>query len=270
MTTEAETIAELARQTAHGPTNFTTEAGRHFLIVPGEMRYTDVSEPNSVPKILPDHIMQGVTLQTTDSLIAYANRFKNADTMLFASITNNTIRAILDYHEAPAGPKHSDHQAALTLPLSEEWRLWTGIDKKLMPQLDFARFIEENADDIASPDGATILETMRDLQAKRKVNFTKAVRTNTDNESFEYSDETSVTTKGGIDVPTRFLLSIPIYFGEPPTMIGAFLRWKLDDGQLLLGISLNRAELVRQAAFRLIVEGIVSKTDLPAVFGTAG
>lgn len=266
MSTEAETIAELAVK-ADGAKIMTTAAGREFLVLPGGA-HVDVSEKHGVKSVLSDHIRQGVVLQTVDSLIDYLNRFKTDDTVLFADIAANTIVGAVDYH-APAAAAFLDHKATLTLPFSIEWQTWAAIHDRLMPQLEFARFLEENAGDIVAPSGAELLEACRDLQARRKVNFTKAVRTASDNENFEYTDETTATTKkGGLEIPSKFQLSIPVYFGDAPTSLFAFLRWKLEDeGGLKLGVKLHRHEHVRQAVFKQIVLDAAARTDRPAVFG---
>ena len=244
----------------------------------------DVTEPNAVRNPLPDHVIQGVTVQTVDSLVDYTNRFKTGDTALFADIAANRIVSALDYHQgskiAPgaddkAGPDlvdapiaaHGDHSAVLSLPFSVEWQTWTKIHGQLMPQLEFARFLEENAADIAAPAGADLLDACRDLQAVRTVNFKKAVRTATDNESFEYNDDTEARTSGGLELPTKFMLSIPVYFGGANTTLFAFLRWKLEAGSLRLGVALHRAEHVRQAVFKEILLDVADRTERPAVFG---
>jgi uncharacterized protein YfdQ (DUF2303 family) len=266
MTTEAQTVADLAVKARDVPRIITTGEGREYLVSLHDQNVQDVTEPNAIPLNLPDHIAQGVTLQTVESLIDYMMRFKVENSVLFADIQANSIAGLIDYHghEAPA---HVAHRATMVLPLSEEWRLWTGISGKLQDQLSFARFIEENGGDIAEPSGADVLEVMRDLQARRKVNFTKAVRTSSDNENFEFTDETEMKSRGGVEVPTRFKLTIPVYFGEAATDLYAFLRWKLDEGQLQLGIQLNRAEFVRQAVFQQIVLEAAHRTGCPAMFG---
>lgn len=265
MTTEAETISGLARK-AMSPTSVKIEDGREFLVVPDGATIRDVSDEHSLNVTKPRYIKQAVTLQTQDSLVEYVNRFKGDETVLFADIGANAILATVDYH-AKEKAAHVAHRAMLTLPFSEEWGLWTRISGKLMSQLEFARFLEENGADVRAPDAAELLEACRDLQAHRKVNFVKAVRTSSDNENFEYTDETKATTKAGIELPTKFKLGLPVYFGEPDTEVYAFLRWKLDDGQLNLGIQLHRAEHVRQAVFKQIVAGVSERTGCAAVFG---
>lgn len=267
MSTEAETIADLAIKARGEPLIIKTTAGREFLVLP-DRAPLDVTEAHALDVYLPDFITQSVTLQTVDSLVDYVNRFKSGTTILFADITTNSIKAQLDYHAADdAG--HVAHTANMALPYSEEWKTWSGISGRLMPQLEFARFLEENAADVAAPSGADLLEACRDLQAVRKVNFKKAVRTATDNENFEYSDETEARTSGGIELPTKFLLRLPVYFGGETTDVYAFLRWKLDEGALTLGFVLHRAEHVRQAVFKQIVHDAADRTERPAVFGKA-
>lgn len=69
-------------------------------------------------------------------------------------------------------------------------------------------------------------------------------------------------------MPTKFLLNIPVYFGESDGDVPAFLRWKLDDGKLLLGIKLNRMEHIRQAAFKMIVMFVHERSGVLPVNGT--
>jgi uncharacterized protein YfdQ (DUF2303 family) len=264
---EAQTIADLAVKANGGAEILKTEAGREYLVLPNGS-HQDVTEPNAIPATLPDHIKQSVVLQTVDSLVDYGNRFKTENTVLFADIAANTIVASIDYH-APAAAGHLGHKATLTLPFSVEWKTWSDIDGKLMEQIEFARFLEENAGDVVAPTGAELLDACRDLQARRKVNFTKAVRTSSDNESFEYTDETTATTKkGDVEIPSKFQLQIPVYFGGAVTDLFAFLRWRLVEGEgLKLGVRLHRAEHVRQAVFKQIVTDAAERTGCPSVFG---
>lgn len=263
---EAQTIADLATKAA-GASIIRTDDGRELLILPDGFTSCDVSDPRGITPGVPSRIRQALTLQTVDSLAEYVNRFKGSDTTLFADIAANRIVAVLDYHGADQAA-NVDHRASMELPFSEEWRAWTAISGRLMSQLDFARFIEENAADVAVPSGADLLEVVRDLQAHRKVNFTKAVRTSSDNENFEYSDTTEArSTKGAVEIPTKFQLALPVYFGEAPTSVFAFLRWRLNDSSLELGVVLHRAEHVRQAVFKEIVAKVGKATGCPVVFG---
>lgn len=264
--TEAGVIAGLARE-ATAPTVVDLGDGRKYLVVPDGARAEDVTDPHGLTPVAPRRIKGRILLQEVDSLVEYANRFKDPNTVLFADITASRILAALDYH-APDKAGFVDHLAVMELPHSEEWKLWTGINGKMLGQLEFARHIEENAADIESPAGADLLETVRDLQAIRKADFRKAVRTSSDNENFEYSEETNATTRNGnVEVPSKFGLRLPVYFNGASTPLMAYLRWALDDGTLKLGIRLHQPEQVRQAVFKEIVADVASRTDLLPVFG---
>ena len=266
MSNEAETVAALARKTVE-PKTVKTGDGREFLIVAEGAAVREISDEHSLQVTAPRYIKQAVTLQTQESLIAYVKAFKTPATILFADIGTNSVVGLIDYH-APAKAAHAAHKAVLTLPFSEEWRIWNEVSGKLKPQLEFARFLEENAADVRAPTAGDLLDACRDLQVHRKVNFVKAVRTQTDNENFEYTEETNATNKkSGLEIPTKFVLGLPVYFGEEDTEVSAFLRWRLDDGSLTLGIQLHRVEHVRQAVFKQIVLAAAEATGCPAVFG---
>jgi uncharacterized protein YfdQ (DUF2303 family) len=268
-TNEAGTIAALAVKAAGVASIVKSDSGKEFLVVPHGFTEKEVTPPNALEVLMPKIIRQDVTLQNADALIEYLNRFKAETSMMFADVVSSRIVGAIDYHGA-AKPAHVSHKATLDLPPSEEWKTWTGISGQLKPQLEFARFIEENAPDIKAPDAGSLLEAVRDLQARRSVNFIAAVRTNSDNESFEFNDNTEARSKGDIELPTKFVLGIPVYFGDPDVEVQAFLRWKLEEGKLLLGIKLHRAEHIRQAAFKLIVTDAMEKTSLLAIYGKIG
>ena len=266
MTTEAEAISALAERAAT-PTTIKTPDGRQYLVLPNGMKVQEISDEHELALSKPRYIEQAVTLQTQQSLIDYVNTFKTDSTLLFADIGANTIVALIDYHAAKQAEQLA-HRATLMLPHSEEWKLWTGISGRLMGQLEFARFIEENSADVRVPSAGDLLDAVRDLQVRRKVNFTKAVRTASDNENFEYAEETSAASKRGeVEIPTKFVLGLPVYFGELDTELHAFLRWKLDEGALSLGVQLHRVEHVRQAVFQQIVLKVSEETRCAAVFG---
>ena len=276
MTTEAQAIADLATKASgpHDPRLLDAPGGRTLLFRPLNMIEEDVSDPTRKVE-RPGHIRQEVTLQTVDSLVDYVNGFKTSTTVLFADIALNRIVALIDYHEGSDGGSsgeadHLFHRATLALPYSEEWKTWAAVHGKLVGQREFACFLEENAADVAAPSGADLLDTVRDLHAIRKVNFKKAVRTTTEHENFEYSEETEArSSTGGVEVPTKFLLRLPVYFGDAPTELYAFLRWKLAEGSLTLGVALHRAEHVRQAVFKQIVQDVSERAERPAMFGKA-
>lgn len=269
--TEAEVVADLARQSA-SISAIKTDDGRQYLMVPNGFAAKDVTDPHGLLPRKPAYIQQNVTVQALDSLIAYVNDFKRASTRLFADIDANSITALIDYHGANGSAENVAHAVTMKLPYSEEWKLWTDADGKLIDQLSFARFLEENHPDVAQPNAAELIEAARDLHAARNVRFTKVVRTDSDNESFSIDDQTTLGSRSTgqmVELPRQFTLRIPVYFGESAIDITAFLRWKLDDGGMKLGIKIWRREHIRQAEFRRIVTAAGEATTLTPLFGAA-
>lgn len=265
--TDAAVVAELAR-VATVPQLLKSEEGREFLLSHKDIAVSDVSDQHGLFLHKPSYIKQGVLLQTTVSLVDYVNRFKLLETTVFADISKDRMEAIIDYHGAP-GPDHKAHRAFFALQKSQEWLAWTGFAQGVVGQLPFARFLEENAMDVSTPDAGSLLDVIRDLHALRKVRFDKAVRTPSNNEDFQYTVENEAKTKGGVELPHSFELRIPVYFDEPPIFIKAFLRWEInpEEGGLKLGIKLHRPEYVRQAEFQRIAFDISEKTDRPVIYG---
>lgn len=268
-TSEAAAVADLTRETMV-PVMISSEDGRQFLVTHDKARVAEVTDAHGLFVHKPTYTKQIVQLQTTASLVDYVERYKLAHTAVFADIAHDRMEAIIDYHGPSEKADFLAHRARLGLARSEEWKSWTGIDNRLMGQLEFARFIEENSVDVSAPEAGALIDVVRDLHGLRKVNFSKAVRMASDNENFEYTVENEAKTKGGVEIPTKFMLRIPVYFGEPPVEMGAFLRWKIDPegGGISLGLKLHRPEYVRQDEFQRIVREIGESVDRPVVYGT--
>lgn len=252
----------------------------------GQERLTLLAEAGGVATAKPGRIAQKITIHDEASLVDYAARFRDANSLVLGDLRGDRAVVILDYHSssrdnyADVDPdlrpvsfqaEHLGHVATLALQKSLEWAEWTAIDGKLLPQLDFVRFLEENREDVVSPDAATILEAARDLQALRKADFRSLVRTNTDHVTIEYAEEAEARSKNDITLPSEFTLSLPVYFEGPLVEVVAILRWKIaEGGGLQLGVKLKRAERVRQEEFRRVITELSKATKIPAVYGSIG
>ena len=288
MTTEAEAVAAIVRSERTEP--FVLDADdRRFLILHGqtaqELKPLDGERPT------PFHIEQRVTLQDRASrllaevrlrfteglgvediavLISYLGAFALPSTRILLDIERSVATAVIDYHQKDEAG-HLLHVASWPLQFAEEWKRWTGASGKMTAQFEFARFLEENAAEVVAPSGADLLSIARDLQAVRKADFKQAVRLDNFDTAFQYVEETTAKSKSGaIEVPTRFKLSLPVYYGEPAVEAYAFLRWKISDGGLTLGYELHRAEFIRQSILRQIAVELADQTGVPVHLGRMG
>lgn len=282
--------------------------GREFLLLPpgavggssgmtAEWKHIEVTALNALEVLAPKLITQAVKVQDVASIMNYVNRFKNADSALFADISSSTILGVIDYHHAhmpdlqsatdgsggapDLGPaaSHTKHTVSLTIPKSLEWETWTGIDGRLMSHVDFSNFLEENSMDIlplgvaTNRDGeviedapTTILELCRELQVKSTYGAASEIR-NGDYISVEMQKGDDISTKRNVALPVSIDLNIPVYFGEQAVLMKAFMRRKVDGGQLKLGIKLQRPEQARQDEFKRIVTEIEQGVMLATLYG---
>lgn len=247
------------------------EDGRHFIVHRNDFAFTDKSLLHAVEVLQPKTVVQTPNLQTATSLRDYIKRFKNEDTLVFASIATNTIMAAIDYHKEPEEgidpvARLNTHNAILKLEFSKEWATWIGQNEKLMSHERFADFLEENALDVDEPRGGDLLELCRDLHVKSGMQFKSSIRMG-DTVSIEYQKENDASSKNGMTLPAEFTLELPVYFDEPNVKVRCLLRRKIDDGQLFLGYKMVRYENVRQDEFKRIVEGVSVETDTLALYG---
>lgn len=260
---EVKAAAELAIAAVNGlpAAIMKTEDGRVFKAHRNDVSVAEITEPGQKEIYPPRQVAANVKLQTSGSLKAYLNRFKNVDSMLFADITTNSLHGVIDYHGAGHDThgftgiltaKHAIHSAVLILPKSKEWEVWVGNNEKLMSHEGFASFLEENALDVETPNGGDLLELCRDLQVKSGTEFKSSIRMG-DTVKFEYKKDNEINE---LQLPSEFIISIPVYFGEPPISLRCLTRRKIDDGNLFLGYKIVRLENARQQEFQRIVSDV--------------
>jgi len=253
----------------------TTQDGRTFAARRNDFALDNLTIPHAQKIEQPKWVTQAVVVQQQASLRDYVKRFKNDGTLLFADIMANSIVGAIDYHRAPVedaagegnpSPRLGTHNVTLNLPFSEEWKRWTGKNESLMDQIEFADFLEENAMDVTDPTGASLLELCRDLHASQGSNFRSAIRMG-DVVHIQVESEKNATTSDGLELPTEFTISVPVYFGEPNIKLTCLMRRKVGHGELQLGYKIVRAEKERQSEFQRIVEAVSVDTDTLAVYG---
>ena len=265
--TDFNTLAAVVK--TEEPTRYSIPGVGDVIVADHRLKVHEVTPERDRYSPPPPRIRQNVRIDAKDSFVAYLLAFNQGKARLFADIKASKIVAALDYHAA-ADPGTLDHIARFELMFSEQWARWSSISGKLMSQFEFARFLEENGADLHTPTGADLLEIVRDMYAAKKVDFRSEVRLANGDVAFQWAEETeakSKTRSGDIEVPSKFVLEIPIYFGEVAVQVYAYLRYRLDDGALKLGIELSRPEFVKQAAFRIIGDEIAAGAGVPVHYG---
>lgn len=250
---------------------FTGPDGREYVVLPHSFALHEMQDEGR----LPPWPRQRVTVDDRASLVTYANRFKDARSVLIADYDKGTISARLDWHLASNSPKPAqsgpdDHSVTLHLRLSEEFQRWNAmtlaVGKKLHPQDEFARFLEENSVDVAFPEAAALVEISRDFEAVVGHAYKTSTRLENGDRKLVYETESKVTS--GVIVPEKFVVNIPIYNGEPPEALTALFRWRgTGDGKVMLGFDWHRVEYQRRAHFAQIGVLSAEETGLPLYMG---
>lgn len=287
--TEAATVSQLTELVSgEVPAEvFTTPDGRTFAIRRNDFVLDNITPKHADQIEQPKWVTASVNVQKAASLSAYVSRFKNDGTVLFADIQKSVIVGAIDYHHAPAitlsevqekdkptsftraetpVARLGSHNVTLALQYSEEWKRWTGMNEKLVEQVDFADFLEENGYDVIDPSGAQLLELCRDIHASSGATVRKVVR-NGAVKTLELQQENGATTGDGLEIPNEFTILIPIYFGEPKVTFTCLTRLNAGHGTLKLGYKLIRMEAKRQDEFQRIVDNVSVDTNTLAIYG---
>lgn len=127
---------------------------------------------------------------------------------------------------------------------SLEWVEWTQNNKKRMGQEDFALFLEEHLCDIVDDASGkttalTLLTAVTNLYEVRNVTYGSKVSLSNGMASFEFKEQNGES--GKIQVPTEFVLGIPVFEDGPAYTIRAKLRYRIDrnTGSLCLWFELQ-------------------------------
>lgn len=217
------------------------------------------------------------TLNDAESFIAVVKDQSDDNTRLFSTINPPTFTAVFNHHAAAAG--WGDHRAKYDAPLSPEWKAWTGIDAKKLNQLDMAQFLETNMVDVVyiatapgepgSPDGATLLEICRTLEATKKVNFKSSVRLPNGSAEFTYDEEVNGTAvKGTMTIPEQFSIGVPVFENGEKYRQDVRFRYRIQDGgQLVIWLELIRPHKVIEDAVKQLRAHIAEETGLQVLNG---
>lgn len=251
-----DAIKEIARLVTEGLSVKTVTGGNtEFVVIPDGHSLKSLAEYKfNEHAPAPERIKASVAVVDADSFIEYHKLFNDPNTRIFADESASTILAILDYHGAGGdgvgGPRWGCHRLSLKFEFSPEWSLWTGQNGQHMDQMGFAEFLEQNAVDIIEPQAAAVVDMARELEGKTEANFGSSTRLQTGSYSFTYSEQT--TTKAGnnkVEVPDRFRIKVPIFFGGDRVEVEALLRFRVKDSKLKFFYTLVRQKEAVHKAF---------------------
>lgn len=240
----------------------TTQGAVPIFIVPEGSRLETLEKLLDTPR----RLAQTVALSTPAALVAYLTLFaESTRSVVFASRKSLALRAILDYHSSPAVPSWNEHRAGLQLTHPLPWQKWISQNSAPMTQVAFGQFLEDNLPDIAFPDGAVLLELVRNFEAKKTANFQSAIRAEDGSVDFVYNEDVQGTARNGkMKVPAVFELVLAPFDGAEPRIIVARLRYRVEaGGKLVLWYDLLRVAEHLDKAFDALIATL--NTDLKGI-----
>lgn len=275
--TQSEVIANDALAACNQATRMVGETP--VLLMPEGFSVQDLEDKLPAPTR-----KRGTTvLNDAESFIAVVNDQKGDNTRLFSTINPPTFTAVFNHHAGGAG--WGDHKAEYHAPLSPEWQAWTKVNKRQANQLEMAAFLESNMVDVAyiakadateekpaevgSPDGATLLEICRTLEAKKKVNFKSSVRLSDGSTQFTYDEDVSGSAvKGTLAIPDQFSIGIPVFENGEKYRVDVRFRYRINDGGVLtMWLELVREHKVIEDAVKQLRAQIAEQTGLQVLNG---
>lgn len=266
MSEVSDTMALAARLMLPEPKIIKDARGIEWLLTPSGAGWSFKQlTPDSEIEAKPAFAEADANVDTTLSLINYVNRFKTDNTMIFADLDSHRVVACIDYHAAGnAKPGLRKHRVTLDLGYSNEWKTWTSRNEKLLEQKLFARFVEENRLDIISPDGASLLEMVLDMEKGVVMRVGRRMASAGSDRGLSQSS----MDVDGTELPPVWKLGIPVFTGEPLVSVTAYARDELNDGKLFVGFKLSKIENIVEAELTRIANQIGQETSVPVVLGS--
>lgn len=262
----AEAIEKIVGLGARAPTPIPLADGGQAVLVPDGYtaeRFAPLEQP--LPRI-----RQSVNMHDAASFVAYVNRYKTAETRLFAEpgfLANGQahVVAVIDYHE-PGSAKYGAHVANYVPRYSDQWRFWHKLCGAPLKQVAFAELIEEARADIRDPEAANLLDIVRTFKANKKVDFDSVVYQPGGDVRLAYTEQTQQQGSSGV-LPETMTLGIPVYFRGTVYAVPVFVRYRVGGGAVEFQLKLDRADVIEDAAFGELTAAIATACEIEVYLG---
>ncbi|MFC4912558.1 DUF2303 family protein [Actinomadura gamaensis] len=270
--TENDALVEQARQAA-GPALLDTRAGGELAVfhTPAGLRVVDLDAEEYETRAERPRRKQGTTLvRDIASFAQFYAKHSDEASEVYADLDRGFITAVLDADE-PDAPRWAGHRLVLELTPTEAWNRWSSINRRLIPQVEFAEFLEDNLLDIAPAPvpAAQMLEIAQTFQARTRVAFSSGVVSSSGDIRLKYEETTDASggAKGDLAIPRTFALALSPFDDCDPYKIDARLRYRIEGGKLRLMAILDRPEDIIRDAVKTVVAKVEETTGAKVMRG---
>lgn len=215
-------------------------------------------------------------LHSTDSFVAYVAALATDQTRIYADIdagkSSATFVAVFNDHVRGL-PGWTDHVALYSPRHSLEWVTWLGADGKSMTQAEFALFIENNMQDIASvdglPTGSQMYQMALTMEASQEARIKSAIRLQSGGAELTYVNQEDDATLQRMQVFERFAIGIAPIEGGDHYKVEARLRYRTRDAKVSFWYDLRRPDRTYADALQAELQKIESGLGTKVLLGIA-
>lgn len=206
----------------------------------------------------PDRVRRCVKHSCFQSFLRYLDERITEETRCY--VEKSRVVAIIDHPndagEADWEQHRSDFELVPSAPAAMWQRFVTKEGTKSISQMELALLLERRAQDIVTPDAATMMEIALTLEAKPKLEWKSALRLQDGSRQFMYEETVAAKagTKGQIVIPEKFTIGLALYEGCAAISLDVKLRYRIEGG--VIAFTLEWADL--DEAERQTREAIVS------------
>lgn len=184
-----------------------------------------------------------VAMQNVASFLNYVKLY-GRDAAIFADENNRQWTAVFD-HPTPAMPKWAKFRVGLQFPLDPRFTRWQERNGKLLPQMEFADFLEDNQGCIKSPNASELIDLVCDLRVDKKVDAQSSGSLRNGNIRLAWMESSQESR----EVPGKFSLQIPVFRTSSTAYdVTCRLRYRFDQGGLKWLYTIDQLpEMLRRA-----------------------
>lgn len=210
------------------------------------------------------HTAEGFTTAVSRRVVT-----ENSGWNIYADLDSLKLVAILNDDDVDL-PGWRDHRVILSLRPTAEWKTWDQ-NQGLHSQEKFAEIIDLGIKDIVEPAAADMLTLAETFEATVNVRFQQGANMQNGQRQLVFDETIDARAgKGGsLVIPDRFAIGLRLFVGGPAYRVEAKLKYRLRDGNLTIGYTLDRPDDVVRAAFTDIVQSVAAGLAHTAIEGVA-
>ena len=170
-------------------------------------------------------------------------------------------------------------------PLTDEFKVWIEGNGKAMKQGDFARFLEEHAAELVSPDAgevadyerlfkerfatpAEVMTLARELEVFVGHHVKRVERPKSGERTAIFVEEQTNSKGEAVDIPGIFMVSVQAFMDGGTVRIPARLRYRVTGGEIVWFYDLYRWEFWLRNQVVSDLDKAAKETGLPAYEGS--